>query len=124
MATHLSIILFRLWKRKPAGSDNAGNSPAYKRGRTPHTVQSVIGTKACPGLRSGMRLNGFRVRQRPPIRHSREGGNPRTNIPRKIANRDTTTYVNTATPLRLSGKSASRFPIRGGNLREAEGWHK
>ena len=43
-----------------------------------------------------MRLNGFRVRQRPPIRHSREGGNPRTNIPRKIANRDTTTYVHTA----------------------------
>ena len=54
----------------------------------------------------------------------REGGNPRTNIPRKIANRDTTTYVNTATPLRLSGKSASRFPIRGGNLREVEGRHQ
>ena len=40
-----------------------------------------------------------------PIRHSREGGNPRTNIPRKKANRDITTYVHTATPLRLSGKN-------------------
>ena len=39
------------------------------------------------------------------IRHSREGGNPRTNIPRKKANRDTTTCVQTATPLRLSGKN-------------------
>ena len=59
---------------------------------------SHLGTK--------MRLNGFRVRQRPPhIRHSREGGNPRTNIPRKNVNRDTTTYVHTATPLRLSGES-------------------
>ena len=39
------------------------------------------------------------------IRHSREGGNPRTNIPRKNANCDTTTYAHTATPLRLSGES-------------------
>ena len=63
-------------------------------------------------IRTKMRLNGFRVRQRPPIRHSREGGNPRTNIPRKNANRDTTTYVHTATPLRLSGESTPRTPIR------------
>ena len=60
--------------------------------------QFVIGTNACPGLRSGMRLNGFPLRQRPPVRHSREGGNPRTNIPRKIAYRDTTTHVHTAAP--------------------------
>ena len=40
------------------------------------------------------------------------GGNPRTNIPRKNANRDTTTYVHTATPLRLSGESTPRTPIR------------
>ena len=51
----------------------------------------------------------------PYIRHSREGGNPRTNIPRKNANRDTTTYVHTATPLRLSRKSMRRTPIRGRN---------
>ena len=38
-----------------------------------------------------------------PPRHSREGGNPRANIPRKNANGDTTTYVHTATPLRRSG---------------------
>ena len=48
----------------------------------------------------------------PYIRHSREGGNPRINIPRKNVNRDTTTYVHTATPLRLSGESTSRTPIR------------
>ena len=48
----------------------------------------------------------------PSIRHSREGGNPRTNIPRKNANRDTTTYVHTATPLRISGESTPRTPIR------------
>ena len=59
-----------------------------------------------------------------PIRHSREGGNPRTNIPRKKANRDITTYVHTATPLRLSGKKPSRTPIRGGNPGEVEGRHK
>ena len=47
-----------------------------------------------------------------PIRHSREGGNPRTNIPRKNANRDTTTYVHPSTPLRLSGESTPRTPIR------------
>ena len=41
----------------------------------------------------------------PSIRHSREGGNPRANIPRKKANRDTITCVQTATPLRLSGKN-------------------
>ena len=34
----------------------------------------------------------------PRIRHSREGGNPRTNIPRTNANRDTTTCVHTASP--------------------------
>ena len=51
-------------------------------------------------------------RSEPPIRHSREGGNPRTNIPRKNVNRDTTTYVHTATPLRLSGESTPRTPIR------------
>ena len=38
----------------------------------------------------------------PSIRHSREGGNPRTNIPRKNVNRDTTTYVHTVTPFRHS----------------------
>ena len=32
----------------------------------------------------------------PSIRHSREGGNPRTNFPRKNVNRDTTTHVHTA----------------------------
>ena len=48
----------------------------------------------------------------PYIRHSREGGNPRTNISRKSVNRDTTTYVHTATPLRLSGESTPRTPIR------------
>ena len=53
------------------------------------------------------------------IRHSREGGNPRTNTPRKNANRDTTTYVHTATPLRLSGESAPRTPIR---RRNPEAW--
>ena len=84
--------------------------------------QSVIGTKACPGLRSGMLLNGFRVRRRPlhssfprskacPVpRYG--GGNPRTNTPRENANRDITTYVHTATPLRLSGESTPRTPIR------------
>ncbi len=41
----------------------------------------------------------------PSIRHSREGGNPRTNIPRKKVNRDTATCVQTATPLRLSGNN-------------------
>ena len=45
-------------------------------------------------------------------RHSREGGNPRTNIPRKNANRDTTTYVHMATLLPLSGESTPRTPIR------------
>ena len=74
--------------------------------------------KACPGLRSGIdsrhssrhwyekalkRLSSAPTN--PTIRHSREGGNPRTNIPRKNVNRDTTTYVHTATPLRLSGES-------------------
>ena len=39
----------------------------------------------------------------PSIRHSRESGNPRANIPRKNANCDTTTYVHAAPPLRLSG---------------------
>ena len=52
------------------------------------------------------------ARANPSIRHSREGGNPRTNIPRKNVNRDTTTYVHTATPLRLSGESTPRTPIR------------
>ena len=47
-----------------------------------------------------------------PIRHSREGGNPRTNIPRKNVNRDTTTCVQTATLLRLSGESTPRIPTR------------
>ena len=47
-----------------------------------------------------------------PIRHSREGGNPRTNVPRKNVNRETATYVHTATPLRLSGESTPRTPIR------------
>ena len=74
--------------------------------------------KACPGLRSGIdsrhssrhwyekalkRLSSAPAN--PFIRHSREGGNPRTNIPRKKANRDTTTCVQTATPLGLSGKN-------------------
>ena len=58
------------------------------------------------------------------IRHSREGGNPRTNIPRKKANRDTTTCVQTATPLRLSGKNRPRTPIRAGNPDEVEGRQK
>ena len=40
------------------------------------------------------------------------GGNPRTNIPRKNVNRDTITYVHTATPLRLSGESTPQTPIR------------
>ena len=57
----------------------------------------------------------------PYIRHSREGGNPRTNIPQKNVNRDTTTYVHAATPLRLSGKTMSRTPIRGWNP-EGRGW--
>ena len=51
----------------------------------------------------------------PRIRHSREGGNPRTNIPRKNAIRETTTHVHTATPLRLSDKSTPRTPIPGRN---------
>ena len=46
----------------------------------------------------------------PYIRHSREGGNPRTNIPRKNVNRDTTTHVHTAS-LRHSG--GSRNPGEG-----------
>ena len=45
----------------------------------------------------------------PSIRHSREGGNPRTNIPRKNAKRDTTTYVHTGTPLRHSRPLISSF---------------
>ena len=36
-----------------------------------------------------MRLNGFRVRQRPPIRHSGEGGNPRTMTARQYVDRKT-----------------------------------
>ena len=43
------------------------------------------------------------------------GGNPRTNIPRKNANRDTTAHVHTATSLRLAGKSTHRTQIRGRN---------
>ena len=74
--------------------------------------------KACPELRSGIdrssslsfAIRGIPSPIRPPIRHSREGGNPRTNIPRKIANRDTITYVHTATPLRLPGESTPRTP--------------
>ena len=42
------------------------------------------------------------------IRHSREGGNPRTYIPRKNANRDTITQVHTVHPIRLSGKNPPR----------------
>ena len=49
----------------------------------------------------------------PFIRHSREGGNPRTNIPRTNDNRDTTTYVHTATPLRLSGEEPAPYPDTG-----------
>ena len=57
------------------------------------------------------------------IRHSREGGNPRTNIPRKNANRDTITYVHAATPLRLSRKSTPRTLVRGRNRGQEEGRH-
>ena len=83
---------------------------------------SAITMKACPGLRSGMRLNGLSsAPANPSIRHSREGGNPRTNIPRKNANRDTTTYVHTATPLCLSRKSTPRTLVRGRNPGQVEG---
>ena len=55
-------------------------------------------------------------------RYSREGGNPRTNIPRKNANHDATTYVHTASPLRPSGKCALRTQIRDRNPDEVYGW--
>ena len=45
----------------------------------------------------------------PSIRHSREGGNPRTNIPRKNANRDTITYLHAAIPLRHYRPHISSF---------------
>ena len=63
-----------------------------------------------------------RSRHSPRIRHSREGGNPRTNIPPENANRDTITYVHTATPLRLFGNCAPRTQIRDGNPEEVYGW--
>ena len=58
----------------------------------------------------------------PRSRHSREGGNPRTNISRTNANRDNNTYVHTATPLRLSGNCAPRTQIRDRNPEEMYGW--
>ena len=58
----------------------------------------------------------------PYTRHSREGGNPRTNIPRNNANCDTTTYVHTATPLRLSGNCAPLTHIHDRNPEEVYGW--
>ena len=98
-----------------------------------HQPARAFPMETCPGLRSGMRLRAFRARRlthpfrvlaipAPRIRLSRDrkhapypgygGGNPRTKISRKNANRDTTTYVHTATPLRLSGESTPRTPIR------------
>ena len=83
-----------------------------------HQPRLAIAMKTCPGSESGSdsrhssrhwyekalkRLSSAPTN--PTIRHSREGGNPRTNIPRKNSNRDTTTYLHTATPLRLSGES-------------------
>ena len=50
------------------------------------------------------------------------GGNPRTNIPRTNDNRDTTTDVHTATPLRLYGNCAPRTQIRDRNPEEVYGW--
>ena len=66
----------------------------------------------------------------PHTRHSREGGNPRTNIPRKKANRDTTTCVHTATPLRLWYENRLHCRQSGSQTRlsseswnpEGEGW--
>ena len=59
----------------------------------------------------------------PSVRHSREGGNPRTNIPRKNAKRDTTTYFHRATPLRLSREEPAPYPDTGRESR-GEGWHQ
>ena len=93
-------------------------SPAHARAATVTVAEplaSLVRTWAAPvklaGLVIGtrMRLRGFRARRLthpirvlvippPRIRHSREGGNPRTNIPRTNANRDTTTCVHTASP--------------------------
>ena len=75
------------------------------RDRPPPLISSLV--RKCPYAASSVpECHRTRTRRSgSPIRHSREGGNPRTNIPRKNVNRDTTTYVYTATPLRLSGES-------------------
>ena len=86
----------------------AGMSDCYEnmsrirvRVRLPPLISSLV--RKCPyAALSVPECHRTRTRRSgSPIRHSREGGNPRTNIPRKNVNRDTTTYVYTATPLRL-----------------------
>ena len=92
-----------------SGRKRRANSPYQATTPGFHTLvrrcqpASAIAMKACPGLRSGLNSRpSFRhwyentlkrllsTRANPFIRHSREGGNPRTNIPRKNASRDTT----------------------------------
>ena len=61
----------------------------------------------------------------PPIRHSREGENPRTSVPRKNVNRDATTYVHkaaTGPSFRLSGdRKHAPHPDTGPESRGGEG---
>ena len=96
----------------------------------------VIGTKACPGLRSGIDRSGslsFAIRGipssiRPPIRHSGEGRNP-GGVGRGKTTRRWTKPTHRPTFILLCGlrkamaipaiKSMPRTPIRG---RNPEGW--
>ena len=81
----------RAWQNPPCQSAIPNHNSRF----------SYLGVPAPAGMSDWYEnaLKRFRVRQRDPsIRHSREGGNPRTNIPRKNANRDTTTYVHTGDP--------------------------
>ena len=121
-------------RKRRANSPYQATTPGFHTLVRRRQPASAIAMKACPGLRSGLNSRpSFRhwyentlkrllsTRANPFIRHSREGGNPRTNIPQQNVNRDTTTDVHTATPLRLSRERSPRTPIRRRNP-AGRGW--